>query len=66
MIEKKAARGNQPRYQWVFVSLDIFAIVYNRSSVYIKGGVLVGPEELLRSLASIVPFGREETSSALS
>lgn len=41
-------------------------MVYNRSSVYSKGGVLVGPEVLLVSLASIVPFGREETSSALS
>lgn len=41
-------------------------MVYNRSSVYIKGGVLVGPEVLLIPLASIVPFGRDETSSALS
>ena len=62
----KVAQSNQPRYQWVFVSWEIFPRVYKRSSVYTKGGVLVGPEESLVSLASIVPFGRDETSPALS
>lgn len=65
-MKKRVGRGNEPRYQRIFVSLEILDMVYKRSTVYSKGGVLVGPEVLLVSLASIVPFGRDETSSALS
>ena len=57
---------NKPRYQCVFVSLEMFAIKYSRSVVYSNGGVLVGPEVWFVSLASMVPFGRLETSSAVS
>ena len=56
----------EPRYQCVFVSLEMFAIKYNKSVVYCSGGVFVGPDVLLVSLASIVPFGRLGTSCAVS
>ncbi len=57
---------NQPRYQYTFVSLEIFSIICSRSVVYSNGGVPVGFEVLFKSFAITVPFGRDATSSAVS
>jgi len=57
---------NQPRYQFTFVSLEIFSIICSRSVVYSNGGVPVGFEVLFKSFAITVPFGRDATSSAVS
>ena len=60
------SQGNQPRYQYTFVSLEIFSIICSRSVVYSNGGVPVGFEVLFKSFAITVPFGRDATSSAVS
>ena len=62
----KVAERNQPRYQYTFVSLEIFSIICSRSVVYSNGGVPVGFEVSFKFFAITVPFGRDATSSAVS
>ena len=57
---------NQPRYQYTFVSWEIFFIICSRSAVYTIGGVPVRFGLLFESFAITVPFGRDATSSAKS